>query len=180
MFETTMKIRIVLLAIAALLIVACSDNALEMGGAYYSADDLDLNEGDNYEPVGTNPFVLASHDPFSTFAADVDTASYDLFRRGVGILAQRFDRRQANVDIGVRCGVNQIHESATCDFGLVLREPRGKFGQQPKSPSGCFPNGWSRVSKRDAQNSDRGVDFPVGGRRCFLKPVTQRGVPGLD
>jgi hypothetical protein len=29
-----------------------------------------------------NPFVLADKDPFSTFAADVDTASYDIFRRG--------------------------------------------------------------------------------------------------
>jgi Ca-activated chloride channel family protein len=29
---------------------------------------------------GTNPFVLTAHDPFSTFAADVDTASYDVFR----------------------------------------------------------------------------------------------------
>lgn len=28
-----------------------------------------------------NPFVLAASDPFSTFAADVDTASYDIFRR---------------------------------------------------------------------------------------------------
>jgi Ca-activated chloride channel family protein len=29
----------------------------------------------------TNPFVLADKDPFSTFAADVDTASYDIFLR---------------------------------------------------------------------------------------------------
>jgi Ca-activated chloride channel family protein len=29
---------------------------------------------------GVNPFVLAAHDPFSTFGADVDTASYDVFR----------------------------------------------------------------------------------------------------
>ncbi len=28
-----------------------------------------------------NPFVMAEHDPQSTFAADVDTASYDMFRR---------------------------------------------------------------------------------------------------
>jgi Ca-activated chloride channel family protein len=37
--------------------------------------------GDRYEDVGTNPFVRADHDPFSTFAADVDTASYDIFVR---------------------------------------------------------------------------------------------------
>ena len=36
---------------------------------------------ERYDHVGTNPFVLAAHDPFSTFAADVDTASYDIFRR---------------------------------------------------------------------------------------------------
>lgn len=29
---------------------------------------------------GTNPFTLAAHDPLSTFAADTDTASYDIFR----------------------------------------------------------------------------------------------------
>ena len=31
--------------------------------------------------MGSNPFVSVEHDPFSTFAADVDTASYDVFRR---------------------------------------------------------------------------------------------------
>jgi Ca-activated chloride channel family protein len=36
---------------------------------------------EHYDHVGTNPFVLVAHDPFSTFAADVDTASYDVFRR---------------------------------------------------------------------------------------------------
>jgi Ca-activated chloride channel homolog len=34
-------------------------------------------------PVATNvnPFVITAHDPFSTFGADVDTASYDVFRQ---------------------------------------------------------------------------------------------------
>ena len=41
--------------------------------------------GDRYQAVGTNPFVLTAHDPLSTFAADVDTASYDLFRRDVNL-----------------------------------------------------------------------------------------------
>lgn len=31
-------------------------------------------------PLATNPFVRTAHDPLSTFAADVDTASYDLYR----------------------------------------------------------------------------------------------------
>jgi Ca-activated chloride channel homolog len=48
------------------------------------------NTGDQYVPVGTNPFVMTAHDPLSTFAADVDTASYDIFRRDVnlGLLPQ--------------------------------------------------------------------------------------------
>ncbi len=41
------------------------------------------NQGDNYEAVGTNAFVIAESDPWSTFAADVDTASYDIFRRDI-------------------------------------------------------------------------------------------------
>jgi Ca-activated chloride channel family protein len=39
------------------------------------------NQGEQYTDVGVNPFVMTEHDPFSTFAADVDTASYDLMRR---------------------------------------------------------------------------------------------------
>ncbi|MBR57519.1 MAG: hypothetical protein CMH54_05595 [Myxococcales bacterium] len=41
------------------------------------------NTGDTFEDVGTNPFVLVDGDPLSTFAADVDTASYDIFRRDI-------------------------------------------------------------------------------------------------
>src|SRR6185436_2709157 len=41
------------------------------------------NQGDRHNAVGTNPFVSAAHNPFSTFGADVDTASYDIFRRDV-------------------------------------------------------------------------------------------------
>src|SRR5688572_2855448 len=39
--------------------------------------------GDRFQPVGTNPFVMAAHDPLSTFATDADTASYDLFVRDI-------------------------------------------------------------------------------------------------
>jgi Ca-activated chloride channel family protein len=35
------------------------------------------------EPTGANPFVTTASDPFATFAADVDTASYDIFRRSL-------------------------------------------------------------------------------------------------
>jgi len=57
----------------------------KMSGAEsdWDAVDGELNAGDSYEDVGTNPFVLTAHDPFSTFAADVDSASYDIFRRDI-------------------------------------------------------------------------------------------------
>lgn len=45
--------------------------------------DAPANAGDRHTAPGTNPFVSTQHNPFSTFAADVDTASYDLFRRDV-------------------------------------------------------------------------------------------------
>jgi len=35
------------------------------------------------DPPTTNPFVMVGHDPLSTFATDVDTASYDIFRQHI-------------------------------------------------------------------------------------------------
>jgi Ca-activated chloride channel family protein len=60
-------------------------------GAAEDADQADrptTTTGDDFEAPGTNPFVMVDHDPLSTFAVDVDTASYDVFRRDVedGIL----------------------------------------------------------------------------------------------
>lgn len=49
------------------------------------ADIGPTNQGDKFKPVGTNPFTLTAADPLSTFGADVDTASYDLFRRDIGM-----------------------------------------------------------------------------------------------
>jgi len=40
------------------------------------------------EPPRTNPFVLTETDPFSTFASDVDTASYDIFVQNVDTYAR--------------------------------------------------------------------------------------------
>ena len=57
---------------------------LGTGGATSTGGNTTPSSGDKYLPVGTNPFVMTAHDPFSTFAADVDTASYDLFRRDAG------------------------------------------------------------------------------------------------
>lgn len=74
---------------AALFLVGCGADAdsgggsgYPYGGGAYEADGP-ANAGDNYEAVGTNPFVVAGHDPQSTFSVDVDTASYEIFRRDV-------------------------------------------------------------------------------------------------
>jgi Ca-activated chloride channel family protein len=53
------------------------------------ADDVDPSAAggapaDPSKPVlPVNPFVITAHDPLSTFAADVDTASYDIFTSSV-------------------------------------------------------------------------------------------------
>ena len=47
--------------------------------------NLPTNATDRFAAVGTNPFVTTAHDPLSTFAVDVDTASYDIFRRDVNL-----------------------------------------------------------------------------------------------
>lgn len=43
----------------------------------------ETSSGDQYTAASTQPFVMVAHDPLSTFAVDVDTASYDVFRRDV-------------------------------------------------------------------------------------------------
>jgi Ca-activated chloride channel family protein len=78
---------------AVLLGVGCT---MEDGGKYSisgsgpSRTIVPSNVGDQYVAVGTNPFVATTHDPLSTFAVDVDTASYDIFRRdaNLGMLPQ--------------------------------------------------------------------------------------------
>jgi Ca-activated chloride channel family protein len=74
----------------------CDDNYLLAGcqgipgfEANVAADDaaappeVPQVSGDEYDAPGTNPFVMSDYDPLSTFAVDVDTASYDVFRRDV-------------------------------------------------------------------------------------------------
>ncbi len=60
-------------------------SASGVGGALIppvgSAGAAGSDSGDTFIPVGTNPFTVATYDPLSTFAADVDTASYDIFRQ---------------------------------------------------------------------------------------------------
>ena len=60
---------------------ATADLAHRGGGAVGAL--LAGDESDVYEGVGTRPYVMVAHDPLSTFAVDVDTASYDIFRRDV-------------------------------------------------------------------------------------------------
>ncbi|HSC88372.1 MAG TPA: von Willebrand factor type A domain-containing protein [Polyangiaceae bacterium] len=47
--------------------------------------NLDEEPGEAEEIEGFQPFVVVDHDPLSTFAADVDTASYEYFRSSVGV-----------------------------------------------------------------------------------------------
>lgn len=65
-----------------------TSGGLGSGGSGGNPSQVDLGASgaggdsavDPVESFGTNPFVVAQHDPLSTFAADVDTASYDTFR----------------------------------------------------------------------------------------------------
>lgn len=65
-------------------------DASSMGGGASMGQGMDYDEevpesSGSFEPVGTNPYVMADHDPLSTFAIDVDTASYDIFRQYIGL-----------------------------------------------------------------------------------------------
>lgn len=63
-------------------VMAAYDAAgMEDTGAPPEEDQQD--QGDEYDPPGTNPFVVTASDPQSTFGADVDTASYEIFLRDV-------------------------------------------------------------------------------------------------
>ncbi len=72
--------------------------ALSDSGSYYApelagaagADGSGGTASQPYAPPSTNPFVITAHDPLSTFAADVDTASSDIYRRDIesGVLPQ--------------------------------------------------------------------------------------------
>jgi len=64
--------------------VPMSQPSFDAEGAAAQELPPDLSN-EQFTDVGTNPFVLVAHDPFSTFAADVDTASYDIFRRDVNL-----------------------------------------------------------------------------------------------
>jgi len=48
-----------------------------------SVSSSDAAMPDEPEPPHFNPYVAVDHDPFSTFAADVDSASYDIFAKSI-------------------------------------------------------------------------------------------------
>lgn len=67
---------------------ATADASYGYADTYAPADPAEPEPpppGDQFEAPGTNPFVVAAHDPLSTFGADVDTASYEIFKRDVGL-----------------------------------------------------------------------------------------------
>ena len=80
---------LLLLAMSATVFAACS--AYEPDGEYYSGGMMDAyypqEEGiispNSQSGVIETPFVKAQQDAISTFSADVDTASYTLFRKHV-------------------------------------------------------------------------------------------------
>ncbi len=106
------------LPLLCLLLAAC-------GGEYASNGSLAEpwpNEGDNYDAVGTNPFTLTAHDPLSTFAADVDTASYDLFVRDIeaGALPQPDSVRLEEYVNSFRYDYEAPADDAADPFSLFL------------------------------------------------------------
>jgi len=60
-----------------------SADAASLPGEEPSEEPVKPNTGDKFEAPGTNPYVITASDPQSTFAVDVDTASYDIFRRDI-------------------------------------------------------------------------------------------------
>ena len=96
-------IALTLLFLFIVIIGGCGDDVPVENREYYNPYNTSQTEDEwynpyeehqnqeQYEATGTNPFVLTAHDPLSTFAADVDTASYDIFRRDIarGILPNK-------------------------------------------------------------------------------------------
>jgi Ca-activated chloride channel family protein len=63
-------------------VASAPESMVATGGAapHYRAPE-ETRSAEDYTDYGRNPWVLASKDPLSTFAADVDTASYTIARR---------------------------------------------------------------------------------------------------
>ena len=61
--------------------IAMGSGSAMGGNAQYAYTTNDGTSGEGYKDYGKNPWVDAAKDHLSTFAADVDTASYSLARR---------------------------------------------------------------------------------------------------
>lgn len=71
------------------------------------------NIRDIYKDVGTHPFFASSHDPLSTFGVDVDTASYDIFRRDL----QNYARLPKQASVRVEDYINYF------EYGYPMPSP---------------------------------------------------------
>ena len=109
------------------------------------------NAGDKYAAVGTNPFVTTSYDPLSTFAVDVDTASYDILRRDVnlGMLPQPASVR--------------------------LEEYVNDFSYDYPAPTAADPNPFTISLGAAAGVFDRGTALLRVGIRAFDPPPPRSG-----
>ena len=108
------------------------------------------NAGDKYAAVGTNPFVTTSYDPLSTFAVDVDTASYDILRRDVnlGMLPQPASVR--------------------------LEEYVNDFSYDYPAPTAADPNPFTISLGAAAGVFDRGTALLRVGIRAFEPPPSEK------
>ena len=120
------------------------------GGTGGGAQQPPTNAGDKYAAVGTNPFVTTSYDPLSTFAVDVDTASYDILRRDVnlGMLPQPASVR--------------------------LEEYVNDFSYDYPAPTAADPNPFTISLGAAAGVFDRGTALLRVGIRAFEPPPSEK------
>jgi Ca-activated chloride channel homolog len=124
---------------------SASGNSLVSADEAAAPRDPSVNDGDDFDAPGTNPFVMVDHDPLSTFAVDVDTASYDVFRRDVedGILPNpasvrleeyvnyfAYDYPVAEPDAEEPFSISLAAAPSSLDAGLTLL----RVGIQGKAP----------------------------------------------
>jgi Ca-activated chloride channel family protein len=119
-------------------IIASGAAGAAAGGGGSSASrpqDAGVNtSGEHYDHVGTNPFVLVAHDPFSTFAADVDTASYDIFRRNAehNLLPDQDSVRVEEFVNYFEYVYPAPAADATAPFEIALAAAANPFGRETK------------------------------------------------
>jgi len=86
------------------------------------------------EALATNGFVLTAHDPRSTFAADVDTASYDLLRRDInlGVLPQASSVRLEEYVNDFKYAYPPPAEDSQVPFSISLAASPGLYGRETR------------------------------------------------